>query len=121
MFANFNFAWPVALRGIFNTVSASNLNLQLLAPECSLKLDFQQQWFGVAILPLLIISALATLGGVLVVTHRVRLYLHKSKGYAEPKKPELAPLEGLAFTTLYFLYLQVFTPSVLVRCIPCGA
>ena len=107
MFANFNFAWPVSLKGLLNPVSASNMNLQLLAPECSLKLGFKQQWFGVAMLPLVILSSLGVIIVLLKLAHRAKVYLAARQARRPPPPPELAAIEGLAFTALYCLYIQV--------------
>jgi hypothetical protein len=114
MFASFNFDWPVELRGILNTVSASNLNIQLLAPECSLKFSFTEQWFAVAVVPLLVLSCLGAVGVCLrffwCVTSGI-LLRRSNTGSPPPPKPDLAPLEGLAFTVMYFMYVKsIFSP-----------
>ena len=44
MFANFGFAWPPAITSLFNLLSLVNFNLELLAPECSVSLDFEAKW-----------------------------------------------------------------------------
>ena len=103
MFASFNFAWPVSLKGILNTVSASNLNMQLLAPECSLKFSFTQLWLAVAAVPILVLGALGLVCAALYGIWRLRAWLRAKKRLRLPPRPDLAPLEGLAFTIMYFM------------------
>ncbi len=44
MFAGFGFDWPPAIRAIFNAFSLVNFNFELLAPECSVSIDFETKW-----------------------------------------------------------------------------
>jgi hypothetical protein len=44
MFGGFGFAWPPAVKAIFNAFSLVNFNFDLLAPECSVSLDFESKW-----------------------------------------------------------------------------
>ncbi len=44
MFAGFGFNWPPAIKAIFNAFSLVNFNFELLAPECSVSLNFETKW-----------------------------------------------------------------------------
>jgi hypothetical protein len=44
MFAGFDFDWPPAVKAVYNLYSLVNLNLELLAPECSLSINFEAKW-----------------------------------------------------------------------------
>jgi hypothetical protein len=44
MFLGFNFDWPPAIKGIFNLFSLVNFNFELLAPECSVSINFEAKW-----------------------------------------------------------------------------
>ncbi len=44
MFANFGFDWPPVISSLFNIFSLVNFNFELLAPECSVSLDFEAKW-----------------------------------------------------------------------------
>ena len=44
MFAGFNFQWPDVLVAVYNALSLLNFNFELLAPECSVSLNFEQKW-----------------------------------------------------------------------------
>ena len=45
MFANFGIEWPPAIRVLFNVFSLVNFNFELLAPECSVTLNFEAKWW----------------------------------------------------------------------------
>jgi hypothetical protein len=47
MFAGFGFDWPPAIRAIFNALSLVNFNFELLAPECTVKVNFEARWYVV--------------------------------------------------------------------------
>jgi hypothetical protein len=44
MFSGFGFDWPPAVCAIFNAFSLLNFNFELLAPECSVSLDYESRW-----------------------------------------------------------------------------
>ena len=44
MFAGFGFDWPPAIKAIFNLFSLVNFNFELLAPECSVSINFETKW-----------------------------------------------------------------------------
>ena len=57
IFAAFDLKWPVQLGQFFDTVSASNMNVQLVAPECSVQLSTRDQFFVVLSLPVVLLGA----------------------------------------------------------------
>ncbi len=44
MFAGFGFDWPPAVKALFNAFSLINFNFELLAPECSVSINFETKW-----------------------------------------------------------------------------
>jgi hypothetical protein len=44
MFAGFGFNWPPAVKAIYNAFSLVNFNFELLAPECSVSVNFETKW-----------------------------------------------------------------------------
>ena len=44
MFAGFNFDWPPEVLALFDAFSLVNFNFELLAPECSVSLNFEAKW-----------------------------------------------------------------------------
>ena len=59
MFANFDFTWPSQLTSLYHVFSLVNFNFDLLAPECSVSLNFEEKWFIVQSLPLLLFLSIA--------------------------------------------------------------
>jgi hypothetical protein len=53
IFSQSNIAWPDSVEAIFKFLSAFNLNLDVIAPECALPgLTFSTKWGFIEILPL---------------------------------------------------------------------
>jgi hypothetical protein len=44
MFAGFGFEWPPAIKALYNAFSILNFNFELLAPECSVSINFEAKW-----------------------------------------------------------------------------
>ncbi len=44
MFAGFDFDWPPAIRALYDLFSLVNFNFELLAPECSVSINFEAKW-----------------------------------------------------------------------------
>ena len=67
IFASFNFAWPPQLISLYHSLSLASFNLQLLAPECSISINYEDKWLVTASLPLILV------GAVLLVVSMTRL------------------------------------------------
>ena len=44
MFAGFGFHWPPAVKALYNAFSLINFNFELLAPECSVSINYEAKW-----------------------------------------------------------------------------
>jgi hypothetical protein len=44
MFNALDFHWPPSVKDTYNAVSLVNFNLELTAPECSIKLGYEAKW-----------------------------------------------------------------------------
>ena len=66
MFSGFGFKWPSELVALYNAFSLVNFNLELLAPECSVTINYEQKWYVVQLLPIIL------LGGIVVVMAATR-------------------------------------------------
>jgi hypothetical protein len=49
MFAGFDFDWPGPVMAIYNAFSLVNFNFELLAPECSVSINFETKWCAVCL------------------------------------------------------------------------
>ncbi len=53
MFAQTNIQWPAAVKTLFSIMSAFNLNLDLIAPECAIpNVSFAEKWAFIELLPM---------------------------------------------------------------------
>jgi len=102
IFAQSRVAWPAAIKELFHILSAFNLNLEIVAPECLVPdVSFQQKWTFVMLLPVCLgaLFALVHLGmlgyKVLVKGRRKNLSNHSGTMIAG----------GLALFYILYLYL----------------
>ncbi|KAA0161651.1 hypothetical protein FNF27_08145 [Cafeteria roenbergensis] len=51
VFAALDLSWPVEIRTVWTTVSMTTFSIQILAPECSVKLEYADKFFAVAAIP----------------------------------------------------------------------
>ena len=58
MFAGFGFAWPPQVVAVYDSFSLLNFNFELLAPECSVSLNFEAKWYIVEALPLILLAGI---------------------------------------------------------------
>ena len=51
MFTSLNFSWPPQLLMMFKALSFASFNLDLLAPECTIKSSYESRWLVTQALP----------------------------------------------------------------------
>ena len=59
IFAAFKFEWPPALVTLYHSVSLASFNLELLAPECSISVNFLDKWLVTEALPLVLVLSIS--------------------------------------------------------------
>ena len=94
--------WPEDLKRLFNIFSFANLNLDLLAPECSYpQMPYENKWAFIMLLPLLLVSV-----GVLA---HVAKYLHKRCVLRRTQRLHSHGhlLVGTFMMSFYYCYLYV--------------
>lgn len=106
VFASLDMDWPIEMRTMYNTVSATTFSLQILAPECTIEVTFVDKFLAVAMIPPAL--ALASLSIVVVdflrrlcrayIKHRLSRELEREM--AEDGLAPAKPLQGDAMTTL---------------------
>lgn len=105
MFAGFKFEWPSALTSIYNSISLANFNLELLAPECNIQVNYEGKWFVTQSLPLILAFAIV----VVVVATRLlqllqRLVCHVLPFGATSDVSLTDTCIGILITGVYHLY-----------------
>uniref|UniRef100_A0A7S1GCG6 IPT/TIG domain-containing protein n=1 Tax=Bicosoecida sp. CB-2014 TaxID=1486930 RepID=A0A7S1GCG6_9STRA len=115
VFSGYDFAWPVEIRSVFTTMSAANLNLELVAPECSVNWTFEQKWMVVQSVPLMCVTVVVlglTARWVGKLAHGVvrgRRSVDMTGGVMGAAGPDetVDSAIGLVFTGLYYCYFVV--------------
>ena len=77
MFANFDFDWPPALLSLYHAFSLFNFNFDLLAPECSVSLNYETKWYIIQSLPVILVAGIAA---VVVATRTLQWVQVKTLG-----------------------------------------
>ena len=72
MFGSFQIRWPEALQTLFTSASASNYNMELAAPECSLDVPFKTKWLAMQALPAVYLLVLCTFAAAMLCTSWVK-------------------------------------------------
>jgi hypothetical protein len=64
MFGNSKVKWPAAIRELFHILSAFNLNIEIVAPECLMpNLAFRDKWIFIMVLPIGIMAVFLCVHG----------------------------------------------------------
>ena len=117
MFAGFGFQWPSIILSVYNALSLLNFNFELLAPECSVSLNFEQKWYVIQSLPLILLTSI---GLVMLVTRVVQLVqqhvFHTLPFGALSKFSLVDSCIGIFVSGVFMLYFG--KAGILMRC-PC--
>lgn len=110
---SFRFAWPKTVAQVFSYISATSLNIEIVAPECAVQWSFRQKWLITNSIPFLMaFMGVCAIMVACVVSFRKRYRLGLSfapralfatKTVANAK--DLAM--GVVFSGLYYLYFIV--------------
>jgi hypothetical protein len=109
--SSFKFQWPPIIVMMFNVMSASSANIEITAPECSVKWTFVQKWVILFSLPLLVVTISSL--GVLIVSLRT-CATKGCRGWSAQKTVinAMDAALGTGFTAVYFLYFVVVRNSL---------
>jgi len=104
MFANSRIAWPKEIKDLLHILSAFNLNIEIIAPECiKPDLSYAQKWSGIMMLPISasIIFISIFMGGYIwkrcILGQRGRAYLTAHRN----------SLIAMFLILFYFMYLYI--------------
>ena len=102
MFGSAKVSWPPALLNAFSMVSAFNLNLEIIAPECwNIQVSYAEKWFLIQSIPLILgggflsVFAIAYFKKRVIQKRTTRLTSH------------LPTLIGSCLVMMYYLYLYI--------------
>ncbi len=106
MFSNMDFEWPAALLTLYRGLSLINFNLELLAPECSLAVNFEQKWFVTQLLPIVLGASILAVLAATKVLQWVQRVIFKVLPFGATMDTNLADTcIGIFITGVFHLYL----------------
>jgi hypothetical protein len=101
LFAQTNIEWPGDLLSLFRALSIFNLNLELMAPECSFKFGYETKWFWTESVPLL--------GFAIFLLFHWAKYFHKRciKNRRNKLHSHVHTMIGVSLVLMYYGYLYI--------------
>ena len=103
IFSQANITWPAAIKSLFNILSAFNLNIEIVAPECLIpNVSFVQKWAFILCLPVVVGALFAVLYGWFWFWKAVVKGAPKTKWHTH-----LPVLVQSELVMIYFLYLYI--------------
>ena len=114
IFSNANVQWPAPIKSLFQILSAFNLNIEIVAPECLVpNVSFVQKFAAVLLLPVFV-------GGFMVVLSTALVFSKLAKGRGRKDLMQHAStMIGSLFVLMYFLYLyETRTMLDVFNCVP---
>ena len=115
IFAAFKFEWPPLLVSLYNSISLASFNLELLAPECSIQVNYMDKWLVTQALPLILVLSV---GVVLLGTRLLQLIQRKVfKVLPFGAAGELNLVDvciGILISGSYYLYFRKWEGSPIV-------
>jgi hypothetical protein len=106
MFSNMDFEWPAVLLTLYRGLSLINFNLELLAPECSLAVSFEQKWFVTQLLPVVLGASILVVLAATKVLQWIQRVIFKVLPFGATMDTNLADTcIGIFITGVFHLYL----------------
>jgi hypothetical protein len=65
IFTAFGVQWPRPVKDVLNVVSVSNMNIELVSPQCTIAFEYHQKWLVIELMPLTMVL-LGVIGYVFV-------------------------------------------------------
>lgn len=107
IFGSARIAWPANILSIFSTMSAFNLNLELIAPECfNMQVSYLNKWAMIEAVPLLLTGASLTL---FVARYCYKRFVKRRTTRLTSHKPQLF---GSTLVMMYYLFLYLTKTSL---------
>jgi hypothetical protein len=107
MFVNLAFAWPQELKDVFSPISLFNFNIQILAPECSVKWTYTNKFFTIASLPVLAVVCTFIVALGIYIKNYAKSKWERKQGKSLSPPTERDSLYGIVLSSFYYVFLQV--------------
>jgi hypothetical protein len=131
MFSSMDFDWPAVLMARYRGLSLVNFNLELLAPECSFAVNFEQKWFVTQLLPVILGTSILVVLGVTKALQCIQRVVFKVLPFGAITDTNLVDVcVGIFITGVFHLYLcksmasaaivQGAACACMLRPVPCG-
>ncbi|GMG17159.1 unnamed protein product [Phytophthora fragariaefolia] len=102
IFGNVRISWPTSLINLFSTLSAFNLNLELIAPECfSFQVSYVNKWFIIELFPLMMAAAALA---IFVALYAYKRFIKRRRTRLTSHMPQLF---GSTLVMMYYLFLYL--------------
>ncbi|KAI9993263.1 hypothetical protein PInf_015341 [Phytophthora infestans] len=102
IFGNARISWPSSLINLFSTLSAFNLNLELIAPECfAFQVSFVNKWFIIELFPLVVA---ATSLAIFAALYGYKRFIKRRRTRLTSHLPQLF---GSTLVMMYYLFLYL--------------
>ncbi|EGZ21734.1 hypothetical protein PHYSODRAFT_490482 [Phytophthora sojae] len=102
IFGNARISWPTTLINLFSTLSAFNLNLELIAPECfSFQVSYVTKWFIIELFPL-VMAAIAL--AIFAALYAYKRFIKRRRTRLTSHMPQLF---GSTLVMMYYLFLYL--------------
>ncbi len=117
MFGGFEFDWPPEVLSLFNTLTLFNFDFDLLAPECSISVGFEEKWYAVQCLPLLMIVGIVVVLGVTRALQCIQRRVFHVLPFGAMSNMSLEDIcIGMGFTGLFMMYFGTRRCLAACRC-----
>ena len=107
MFVSLAFAWPQELKDVFTSISLFNFNIQILAPECSVKWSYTNKFITIAALPVMAVICTFFVAVGIFIKNYAKSKWERKKGRSLSPPTERDSLYGIVLSSFYYVFLQV--------------
>jgi hypothetical protein len=124
IFVGFGIKWPAPVKDILNVVSISNMNIELVSPQCTIDFEYHQKWLAIEFAPLGL-GILALVGyGVVLLKKVASNYVWHANGWKGGKKREHGDLHRhlnaiVGATILMFQFCYIYCTKTAFEVFAC--
>jgi hypothetical protein len=126
IFVGFGIKWPTPVKDVLNIVSISNMNIELVSPQCTIDFDYSQKWLAIEFAPLGL-GILALVGyGVVLLKKVIGRFVWRVAGLKGGKKREHGNLHRhanaiIGAIILMFQFIYIYCTKTAFEIFACEA